>query len=136
MLAAVAILSTPVYRGNAVLRAANVDRSILGNFGSGLGSASGPTNIAGSIDEAIAIVRSQQFAKGIIIANNLMPGLFPNRWNDRSRTWNTNTRLKGQPTRARAFRKFDDNIRTVTAHMKTGLMTISIDWKDWTMAAS
>jgi uncharacterized protein involved in exopolysaccharide biosynthesis len=144
VLAAVAFLATPVYRGSAELLPPNADRSILGDLGSGLGSVSGLASLAGinlpsgnsNVDEALAVLRSRQFTEDFISANNLMPELFPSRWNNRSETGNTNTLLKGQPTLARAFRKFDDNIRTVSRNTKTGLITISIDWKDRTKAAA
>jgi uncharacterized protein involved in exopolysaccharide biosynthesis len=143
-LTAVAFLSTSVYRGTAVLLPANADRGVLGDLGSGLGSVSGLASLAGinlpsgnsNVDEALAVLRSRQFTEDFITANNLMPELYPKRGEPDSGTGNTNTLLKKPPTLARAFRKFDDDIRTVTRNIKTGLITVAIDWKDRTKAAA
>jgi uncharacterized protein involved in exopolysaccharide biosynthesis len=144
VMAAFAYLSTPVYRGSTDLLAAKPqDRSILGDLGSGLSSVTGLASLAGidlpsqneDLDEAIAVLRSRQFTQEFIAANNLMPDLYPT-WDSQAGKWRSRNWLhRGPPTLARAFRRFDTSIRTVTRNTKTGIIELTIDWKDRVKAA-
>jgi uncharacterized protein involved in exopolysaccharide biosynthesis len=142
--AAIAYLTTPVYRGSTELLAAKPqDRSILGDLGSGLSSVTGLASLAGidlpsqneDLDEAIAVLRSRQFTQEFIAANNLMQDLYPT-WDGQTGTWKTKSwRPRRPPTLARAFRRFDTSIRTVKRDTKTGIIELTIDWKDRLKAA-
>jgi uncharacterized protein involved in exopolysaccharide biosynthesis len=132
---------TPIYRGTAILAAAHSEK---GGLGSGLdsalgGSVGGFAALAGfglsddsATDEALAVLKSQQLTQEFIEQNHLMPDLFPGSWDVRTGTWKPG--LKKVPTIARGYRVFD-KIRKIERDNKTGLITLSIDWKDRFKAA-
>ena len=140
---AIAVLSTSIYRGTVVLMPANSDRgSLTGPLGSALGSVGGFVGLAGidlssgssNIEEALAVLQSRRFTEEFIKANGLLPILFARQWDSEMRKWKVSPTK--QPTFARAYRLFDEDIRTVSRNTKTGLITLQIDWKDRTYAAN
>ena len=132
---------TPVYRGTTILGAAHSDKNGLGSgLGSALGSVGGFAALAGiglssddsATDEALAVLNSQQLTQRFISDNNLMPELFPKLWDSHTGTWKRG--IKKVPTIARGFKLFK-SIRQVERDNKTGLITLTIDWKDRFKAA-
>ena len=133
---------TPVYRGTAILAAAHNDKN--GGLGSTIGSALGSVGggfaaLAGlgmnddsATDEALAVLKSEQLTEAFITENNLMPELFPKYWDARNGKWKAG--LKKVPTLFRGYRAFD-KIRKIEKDSKTGLITLTIDWKDRIKAA-
>jgi uncharacterized protein involved in exopolysaccharide biosynthesis len=85
-------------------------------------------------EEALAVLHSREFTERFIADYNLMPKLFSSKWNYSSNTWNVPE--KKQPTPADAYKYLDKSVRHITRDMKTGLVTIQIDWKDRDEAAS
>ncbi len=132
---------TPIYRGTAILAPAHSDKSGLGSgLGSALGSVEGFAALAGiglssddaATDEALAVLKSQELTQTFIEQNHLMPELFPNLWDKRTNNWKAD--IKKIPTLARGYRSFD-KIRKIERDVKTGLITLTIDWKDRLKAA-
>jgi uncharacterized protein involved in exopolysaccharide biosynthesis len=133
---AAAFLMTPIYRATTVLVPATVDRSGMGTLGSTLGQLSGLAALAGinigpgqsQTEESLAVLRSRELTERFIRDKELMPDLFPRRWNQKLKTW------KGPeddwPTPAEAYEYFDEKIRTISQDKKTGLITMDIEWKD------
>jgi uncharacterized protein involved in exopolysaccharide biosynthesis len=128
-------LVKPIYRSSVLLAPVSEDETssfsgIAGQLG-GLASIAG-INIAGSgtnVDEAVALLKSRALTEGFIIDNNLLPALFPDKWNHKTQEWID--RSTGEvPTLWKAFKKFDAEIRTVSESKTTGLVTLSIDWLD------
>jgi uncharacterized protein involved in exopolysaccharide biosynthesis len=132
--AAAAFLMTPVYRATTILAPATTTRradtaGILGQLG-GLASAAGlglgPRDA--ETEEALAVLSSREFTESFISSHNLMPKLFPNKWDATAGKWKVDA--EHQPTPARAYKLFDQKIRTVVQDKKTGLVSLQIDWRD------
>ena len=106
--------------------------SSLGGLGGLLGfSASGNEHKA----EAIATLQSEALTESFIQINDLLPILYARQWDARTKTWNT-TDPKKRPTLWKANRMFAGNIRGITENSKTGMVTLTISWKDPAQAAS
>jgi len=136
-----AFVMTPVYRASTVLISASEERnSMSSSLGSALGQLGGLASLAGitlgssdnATEEALAVLRSQQFTERFISDLNLRPELFADKWDAQRGEWKVSA--ERQPTPARAFKKFT-KIRTIKQDKKTGLVTLQIDWKDRLKAA-
>lgn len=128
-----AFLTTPVYRGLAVLVPIGSDRGLGGSMGDisgqfgGLASLVG-VNLSGSssnVEEALAVLQSRQLTKRFIEENKLVPELFKKEWDAQASQWKRGA--AAQPTDSRVFRKFKSLLR-VTRDRKAGLVTVEIDW--------
>lgn len=137
-----AFLKTPIYRGTTILVPADLDKKGMDSgLSSALGSVSGFAALAGlglggndyATEEAIAVLKSEQFTEGFIEDNNLWPELYPKLWDAKAGHWRAG--IKKVPTPGRAFRAFN-SIRKVQRDTKTGLITVQIDWKDPVLAAN
>jgi uncharacterized protein involved in exopolysaccharide biosynthesis len=82
-----------------------------------------------SADEAIALLTSRAFTEEFIEEENLLPRLFYRQWDGSSHSWKRSYFLR-TPTLWRAYRKFNERIRTVTQDRRSGLVAIRIDWID------
>lgn len=109
--------------------------SIAGQLG-GLASLVG-SNISANGDrsESIAVLQSQILTEKYIQENNLVPVLFSKIWDPVRNEWQTNDPQK-VPTLWKANELFKDKIRKVTENNKNGLLTLTITWKDPTVAAN
>lgn len=137
-----AYVMTPIYRGTTILVPADLDKKGMNSgLSSALGSVGGFAALAGiglggndyATEEAIAVLKSEQFTRGFIQDDNLMPELFPKLWDARTGHWKNG--IKKTPTLGRAFRAFD-RIRKLQRDSKSGLITVQIDWKDPVKAAN
>lgn len=135
--AAFAFLVPPVYRATAVLIPADTSADSLGMRAmDSLGSIGSLTSLVGMnvggtespTTEAIAVLRSRRFTVDFLRANNLMPRLFADDWDAVTGKWAVSE--DEVPTDARAYKVFNEDIRTITQDKKTGIVTISIDWID------
>lgn len=133
LFAVAAFLMTPVYRATAVLISATSERSSMsGSLSSALGQLGGLASLAGinvgtsdpDIEEALAVLRSRAFTEAFIKDYNLTPQLFPK-----------DVGPKSSVTPGRAYKRFDEGIRTIAQDKKTGLISLQIDWKDRNEAA-
>jgi uncharacterized protein involved in exopolysaccharide biosynthesis len=131
-----AFLMTPVYRAETVMVSASADRSGLGSsLSSGLGSLGGLASLAGlamgpgntESEEALAVLRSREFAERFINDNHLLAEFYPKLWDVKTSTWKAGVRRP--PTLGEAIKYFD-SLRTITQDKKTGLITLQIDWRD------
>jgi uncharacterized protein involved in exopolysaccharide biosynthesis len=130
--------ATPIYRVTTVLVSTSDERSSLsGSLVSALGGVGGSlASLAGiglgspdaGTQEAIAVLQSQQFTERFIQDLNVMARLFPNQWDAKAGKWLVPP--AEQPTLGKAFKYFDNRIRTVTLDRKTGLVTMQVDWRD------
>jgi uncharacterized protein involved in exopolysaccharide biosynthesis len=132
---------TPIYRGTVILAPAHSDKNGVGSgLGSALGSVAGFAAMAGiglsgddsATNEALAVLKSQELTQTFIEQDHLMPEMFPNLWDKRTDSWKAG--IKKIPTLARGYRSFD-RIRKIERDAKTGLITLTIDWKDRLKAA-
>lgn len=127
-------LTRPAYRASAVLVPATGDSDgasallpALGRLG-GLASLAGVSLGSQGVEESLAVLRSRQFTETLIKDLDLLPGLFPGRWDEDAGRW-TNSKA-GAPSLAQGFRRFDRRVRVVTFDKKTNLVKISAVWHD------
>jgi capsular polysaccharide biosynthesis protein len=121
--------------------AGNDRAGIGGGIGSALGQLGGLASLAGisvggtgtDTDEALAVLKSREFTESFISDHNLLPTLFPAKWNSTSGQWNVPP--DERPTLGKAYKLFDKKIRSIIQDKKTGLVTLQIDWKDRQKAA-
>jgi uncharacterized protein involved in exopolysaccharide biosynthesis len=136
---AAAFLLTPVYESKTILAPAGISRAAdtaglagqLGGLASVAGISLGPRDA--ETEEALAVLRSREFSERFIASHNLMPKLFASKWDAARGTWKVDA--GHQPTPARAYKLFDQKIRSVSQDKKTGLVTLQIDWTDRQEAA-
>jgi uncharacterized protein involved in exopolysaccharide biosynthesis len=139
--ASVAFLMTPIYRAATVFVSASVGSSgmsrLLGGASvslenlaplAGINLSSGATET----EESLAVLKSRHFTEAFIEDRHLMPELFPGKWDVQNRKWKTDV---VPPTPAKAYKYFNNTIRSVFQDKKTGLITLQIDWRDRTEAA-
>ncbi|HEY6515929.1 MAG TPA: Wzz/FepE/Etk N-terminal domain-containing protein, partial [Steroidobacteraceae bacterium] len=110
-------------------------RSMMSQF-SGLGALAGLSLGSDSHRaETIAVLQSRQLTEQYIDDNHLLPILYAKRWDSRLKRWNT-SKPKKIPTLWKANEYFKHSIRSVTESKKTGLVTLTITWKDPQLAAA
>ena len=131
---AYAFLARPLYRISvSLIPAANTSDSFgnraLGSLG-GLASLVGADlgGSQGETVEALAVMRSRRFTTEFIRDNDLLPRLFPAKWDATTKKWIVPE--SEIPTDARAYAYFDGRVRKISEDKKTGLVTLTIDWFD------
>jgi uncharacterized protein involved in exopolysaccharide biosynthesis len=135
---AFAYLTDPIYKASVVVAYAS-DEEV--NQLSALGAASAISSLIG-IDqlggqrqsESLAILGSREFSQGFIEQERLMPVLFESKWDAKAQTWSVRE-PEDVPTLEDAWRKFDRDIRLIAEDKRTGLVTLTIRWKDRVKAA-
>lgn len=134
----VALVADPVYRAESTLLPADTGATqgalaqIAGQF-SGLAMMAGlGLGDADTTREAVATLRSRAFSDAFIRDLDVMPVLFPERWNSDRKQW-----LPGKkpPTAWEGYRRFDRTVRRISENKATGLWTVSIDTSDPILAA-
>lgn len=106
--------------------------SQLGGLGSefGLSLSSGGTQKW----ESIAVLESETLTQQFIQQENLLPILYPSLWDKSKRQWKGSNGMRS-PTLWEAYQYFNNKIRTVTVDPKTGLVTLTIYWRNPKQAA-
>lgn len=136
-----AFLMTPTYRAE-ILLSFNKDlmsgtdvSSLVSQFG-GLSSIAGLSvgGSEGEKDEALALLKSRSFLESFIQDLDLMPVLFANRWSAKDKTW-VASRWSSDPTEADGVKHFNEQILAVSEDRRTGLIRLSVEWKDRETAA-
>jgi len=135
---ATAFLLTPIYRAEVLLAPVSEERagslsSLAGQFGD-LAALAG-VNLGTNKDksaESIAALKSRSLSVAFIEKENLKLILFPRKWNAENKKWKDQDEI---PTDWEAFEIFDEDIRTISVEKKTGLVTLTIEWKDPALAA-
>jgi uncharacterized protein involved in exopolysaccharide biosynthesis len=136
-----AFLSTPIYRSSAVLAPVEANQS-KGGLSSVLGQFGGLASLAGinidtrdsRIEEVLAVLRSREFIGKFISDHNLLPILFPEKWDPHSERWAVSEAKV--PTPWRGYKYFREKVLNIERDKKSGLITVSIDWKDRDKAAA
>lgn len=131
---------TPQYTASVVLLPVSTRGGSLGLGGSvselsGLASLAG-INLSGANQvktEALATLESEVLTEQYIRQHDLLPVLFSRDWNAATRQWKTSDPEK-VPTLWKANRRFKD-IRSIIDDTKTGLVTLTIKWKNPYLAA-
>jgi uncharacterized protein involved in exopolysaccharide biosynthesis len=97
----------------------------------GLGGSAG----GGAKAEAIATLQSQAIAEKFIQDRNLLPVLFSKGWDDSKQKW-ISSDPKAVPTLWQGMIYFLKGVITVTDNGKTGLVQLTVTWKDPAVAAA
>lgn len=137
---ALAFVVPRTYRAEVVLAPVSADSS-----GQGMASLarqlSGVAAIAGidlggnnNVAESMATLRSRAFTEEFIRERNLLPVLFSEIWDETTQTWTVDDE-DDIPTMWDAYKRFD-SIRGISEDAKTGLVTLTISWKDPQIAAT
>lgn len=133
-----ALISTPIYEAK-VLMLVSADENnsklqglsgIASQLGLGaLGLGAGESNHKA---ESLATIQSRILTESYIRDKNLLPILFDKDWDAARKQWKN-------PQKPRTLwdgnKMFERRIRTVVEDRKTGLVTLTITWKDKEMAA-
>lgn len=126
-----AAVAKRTYRAEAVVMPISArEREPLEAIAGSLGGLASLAGISGQGDSgtrlALATLRGKQFTATFIHDKNLMPILYPDRWDASKGQW------KGPPpTTLQAVDRFDrGGIRKIIEDRKTGLIIIQIDWND------
>jgi uncharacterized protein involved in exopolysaccharide biosynthesis len=132
---AYALVATKWYRAEVVLLPVENDPTsrVVSQFG-GLASLVG-VNLGGSNEaESLAVLRSRDLALQFIRKHQLMPVLFADKWDAARKGW-IGPQAKW-PDERDAMVMFDKRVRRVVQDRKTGLVAVSMQWKDPAVAAS
>lgn len=128
------ILVAPVASGGTGSQFGNLS-SVLGKIG-GLASLAGVAGTANQkANESIAVLKSQALTERYIQQNNLLPTLYPKKWNSNRHTWRVDN-PSARPTLWKATQYFDSKIRLIVTDPKTGLVTLTIKWTNAATSAT
>lgn len=110
--------------------------SMLSQLGASGLSIGGLTLSENSGEKAIATatLQSRELTEQYIQDNNLLPVLFPKEWDKARGKWRASDPSK-IPTLWKASEYFADHVRKVDENGKTGLVTLTVQWRDPTLAA-
>jgi uncharacterized protein involved in exopolysaccharide biosynthesis len=128
---AVVLLSPVSNAGGNQLGAMSSIVSQLGQFASLAGV---PVGSDSKKSESIAVLQSEALTEKYIVENNLLPVLFERKWDAKSGKWKTSD-PKQIPTLWKANELFKKQVRFVASDAKTGLVALTITWKDSHTAA-
>jgi uncharacterized protein involved in exopolysaccharide biosynthesis len=121
------LLSDPVYKATAVVMVTEpADRpGGLGNIASQLGGLAALAGVkvpgGGDRSEAVAVLKSQELAVRFIAKHQLLPELYPRKWNAAKKTWK-----KKEPRLPLAVKKFSQSMRGIVEDKASGLVLVSI----------
>ena len=138
--AVVSLLMPDIYRAEMKL-APTVSSEEQGKMVPTLGGLSGLASLAGipiggegRAEEHLAVLQSREFIWRFVKDKKLMPVLFVGDWDEERKRWHEND-PEEQPNLWDAYRLFSEDLMRVTMDKDTGLVTLTIDWKDPELAA-
>ncbi|MDB5393585.1 MAG: hypothetical protein JWM91_1091 [Rhodospirillales bacterium] len=83
-------------------------------------------------DEALAVLGSRELFDTYATQQNLLPILFSSKWDSANERWNVSS--SNVPTLRRAYKLFNRSLRDVDLDRRSGIVTMSITWKDRALA--
>lgn len=138
--AAASYVMTPRWRAQVVIVPVKGD-DMRGVLSSALGQLGGLASLAGlgasgggNKEENLQFLSSRGFLRSFIEEENLLPVLFAKKWDATQGRWNVDD-PDDVPTIADGVRYMDSNVRSVQEERRTGIVTLSIVWKDPVVAA-
>jgi uncharacterized protein involved in exopolysaccharide biosynthesis len=143
--AGLAFALTPVYRAEVLLAPA-AEGAQSGSALSRLAEQFAPLSaVVGDIggsgglaakEVRVATLQSRHLTEAFIQEKNLLPVLFPERWDSATHNWKLKNGRPVPPTLEDGFRRFDQKVRTVNEDRRTGLVTLVIEWRDPQLVAA
>jgi uncharacterized protein involved in exopolysaccharide biosynthesis len=129
------MLATKWYRAEVLLAPAEEKSapSISGQLG-GLAALAGVNIGGGDSVEAIATLRSRDFAREFIHDHGLLTVFFADQWNETSQRWLPED-PREHPDLRDGVKYFHENVLRVSEDPKTGLVNLAIEWSDPLVAA-
>lgn len=136
-------LSEPVYRAQTVLAPISGDsgRDAVSRITGQLGLLSGMIGSLGlssgsNRETNIATLRSRAVLERFVEREKLLPVLFAEQWDAQKADWKIVEGKPQQPTMDDAILLLDKSIRELKVDAQTGLVTLSINWRDRNLAAA
>ena len=134
--AIIGFLTTPIYRVQVLLAPVQSERArvpleaVVSQFAE-VASLPGIALPSGSSNRAVNLAQltSRRFTQAFITNHNLLPAMYAKRWDKLQGRWRTEPRIR-PPTFDEAFVYFDRRIRKIRDDRKTGLITMTIEWRD------
>ncbi|HEX4049625.1 MAG TPA: Wzz/FepE/Etk N-terminal domain-containing protein [Steroidobacteraceae bacterium] len=84
--------------------------------------------------ESLAVLQSEALTRNFIESNNLLPVLYADRWDAQTKRWKVSD-ARDVPTIWEADQFFHKDVYSVTRDTVTGLVTLTVKWKDPKIAA-
>ena len=81
----------------------------------------------------MAVLRSRELFDTYATQKNLLPILYASKWDANTGRWDVSP--SRVPTLRQAFKLFDQKIRDIDVDRRSGIVTLSITWKDRELAA-
>ena len=134
---AYALHAQEVFKAETLLAPAQEEKSgassALSQFG-GLAAMAGISIPSDSnVEQVVATLNSRKFLRTYINQNKLIPVLFDEIWDADNQTWMVPS-AEDEPSEQKAIDSFKDSL-SVDEDKKSGLITLSISWKDPLVAA-
>jgi len=134
---AYALYAPEVFKAETLLAPAQEEKSgassALGQFG-GLAAMAGISIPSDSnVEQVVATLNSRKFLRTYINQNKLLPILFDEIWDADNQAWMVPS-AEDEPTEQKAIESFKAYL-SVDEDKKSGLITLSISWKDPEVAA-
>ena len=135
-----AFLSSPIYRAEVLLAPAQEENDNLSSLAAqygGLASLAGinlKSSGANKTEESIAILKSRTFLFNFISNENILPELYQDEWDKKKQKWKVDS--ENVPTFYEAHEDFIEDILEINIDKNTGLIEISVEWTDSTLAAN
>lgn len=126
------LLATPIYQSSALLSPVDNSRSAASASASLLQQFAPAAGISAKSQEslvAFATLTSVQLAEDFITQNNLMPTLYEEDWDASKGRWKSDD-PEDVPDVRDAVQRFRKDIVSVNSDLRTGLITLTISWKD------
>ena len=134
---AYALYAPEVFKADTLLAPASEEKSgassALSQFG-GLAAMAGISIPSDSnVEQVVATLQSRKFLRQYIEGKKLLPDLFEEIWDAENQSWLVETQ-EDEPTEQMAVESFK-SILSVDEDKKSGLISLSISWKDPAVAA-
>ncbi len=130
-----ALLAKEIFRAEALLVPAEQQSApMIGGQLSGLAALAGVNMTEGSGVEALAVLKSRQFARDFIEQADLMPVIFEDEWDAENKRWLTDDPTE-TPDLRDGVKLFHEKILHVSEERITGLVTLGVEWTDPDVAA-
>jgi uncharacterized protein involved in exopolysaccharide biosynthesis len=138
--AAAAFIMVPKYRVQVVMLPVKADdtRGALAGMVGQLGGLAGLAGLSlgggSNKDEYLEYLRSKAFTARFIEDQKMLPVLFDKYWDEDNARWDVDD-PEDVPTLADGVRRFDRSVRAVQEDRRTGIITLSVVWKNRELAA-